>query len=196
MADLTTLAKARMQVFGNDPEPSADDILSALITSSSAWIEREVGGDLMSASITETRDGDGTCAMLLRQSHSWRPGRPTTTITSVKVDGASIPARPAVSTTDTNPSGWVYRNDRVELVGYTFSEGTANVVIVYTAGYAACPADLEQACLEHVAMKFRDRNSVGLASATGGGDSAIYSNAGSLAFIAGVLDSYRAMAVA
>jgi hypothetical protein len=195
MADLTTLEKARQQIFGNDPEISADAILTQLITSSSAWVEREVGGDLMQASVTETLDGNGECRMLLGRSHSWRPGSPTTTVTSVKVDGVTITARPAVSTSDTNPSGWVYRADGVDLVGYSFTEGTANIVIVYTAGFTTCPTDIEQACLEHVAIRYRDRQSTGLAAASGGGDSVTFSNAGTLAFIAGVLDSYRALGI-
>lgn len=195
MADLTTLEKARQQIFGNDPEISADAILTQLITSSSAWIEREVGGDLMQASITATLDGTGGTRMVLDRSHSWRPGRPTTTVTSVKVDGATIPARPAVTTSDPNPSGWFYRNDAVDLVGYTFTCGTQNVEIVYTAGYTTCPTDLEQACLEHVALRYGDRMRAGLATASGGGESVSYSDGATLAFIRGVLDSYTALGV-
>jgi hypothetical protein len=195
MANLTTLEKVRRQIFGNEPEISADDILNTLLASSSTWVEREVGGDLMLATITETRDGDGCTRMLLTRSHSWRPGRPVTTVTSVTVDGVAIPARPAVSSSNANPNGYLYRDDRVDLVGYTFTTGTANVVIVYTAGFVACPTDVEQATLEHVALRYRDRKHTGLESASGGGDSVNYSNAGTLAFIGGVLDSYRVLGV-
>jgi hypothetical protein len=268
MADLTTLEKARRQIFGNDPAIEADDILTQLITSSSAWVEREVGGDLMTASITETRNGDGGTRLLLNRSHTWRPGRPTTTITSLHIDGAPIPARPAVSTNDTNPSGYVLDGDAIDLVGYTFACGTANVLVTYTAGYgvsgeagtipsnpgpytvqagaafradggvtiatvaavhvsgtpaagqysvdatglytfaaadagrvvalsyATCPTDVEQATLEHIALRFRDRGRVGLASASGDGDSVSYSNAGTLAYIEGVLSFYRPLGFA
>ena len=101
MAALTTLEKARRQIFGNDPAIEADDILNQLITSSSAWVEREVGGDLMLELKTDTLDGNGGSRMLLTRSHSWRPGSPTTVVSSVKVDGVTIPARASVSSTDT-----------------------------------------------------------------------------------------------
>lgn len=195
MANLTTLAKARQQIFGNDPSIEADDILNQLITSSSAWVEREIGGDLIAASFTETLDGDGGTRMRLKHSHSWRPGFPTTTVTLVKVDGETISARPAVTSTDTNPDGWLYRDDGVDLVGFRFTKGKANVVITYTAGFDACPADIEQAVLEHIAIRYSDRSRAGLASMSSAGESASFSNAGSLAFISGVLDTYRALGV-
>ena len=196
MALLTTLEAARRQLFGNDPEISADDILNALIASSSAWVEREVGGDLMQATITETIDGDGGTKVRLARSHSWRPGRPTTTVTSVKVDGETIPERPAVSVSYATPSGWVYRNDCVELVGYTFSPGTANVVVVYQAGFATCPTDIEQACLEHIAARYKRRGNEGQASSAGGGDSVSYGDSVDFAFIKGSLEQYRPLGFA
>jgi hypothetical protein len=194
MADLTTLAKARQQIFGNDPEVSADAILSQLITSSSAWVEREVGGDVMTGTITETLDGDGSTRMRLKRCHAWRPGRPPTTITSVTVDGTAIPARAAVTALNTNPSGYIYRDSVIDLVGYTFTEGTANVVIVHVSGYATVPTDLEQATLEHVALRYKDRGHIGLDSAAAGGEGMVnYGNAGTLAYIEGVLAMYRVM---
>jgi hypothetical protein len=196
MADLTTLAKARRQLFGNDPAIEADEILAALITSSSAWVEREVGGDLMLALVTETRDGNGTTRLLLNRSHSWRPGRPVTTVSSLKIDGSVIPARPAVTTTDTNPSGYVIDGDAIDLVGYCFTSGTANVVVTYMAGYTDTPTDIEQAVLEHIALRYRDRGHIGQDAASTAGESVNYGNAGTLAFIEGVLSSYRAMGFA
>lgn len=195
MADLTTLEKAQRQINGNNPVIEAASILSALITSSSAWVEREVGGDLMRSTITETRDGNGECRIRLGRSHSWRPGNPATTVTSVTVDGATIPARPAVSSSNTNPSGWVYREDGVDLVGYRFTEGTANVVVVYSAGYDTVPADVEQAVLEHIALRFKDRGHAQIDSSSDAGQSVSFGSAGTLAFIEGVLSSYRVMGI-
>lgn len=196
MAALTTLEKARRQIFGNDPAIEADDILNQLITSSSAWVEREVGGDLMLELKTDTLDGNGGSRMLLTRSHSWRPGSPTTVVSSVKVDGVTIPARASVSSTDTNPSGWVYRTDGVDLVGYCFSRGVANVVITYMAGFTSTPSDIEQACLEHIAMRYFDRKHTGIEMISGGGEGMVnYGNAGSLAFINGTLEPYRVLGI-
>jgi hypothetical protein len=194
MADLTTLAKARQQLFGNDPAIEADTLLGQLITSSSAWIEREVGGDLMTANITETFDGDGGTVLRLTRCHTWRPGSPAPTITSVHVDGVAIAARASVTSVNTNPSGYIFRDDRIELVGYTFTVGVKNVTVVYTAGYTVCPTDLEQACLEHIALRFKDRGHIGVELVSGGGEGMVnYGNAGTMAYIENVLSFYRVM---
>lgn len=182
MADLTSIEKVRRYLFGNEVTLDADEILADLITSSSAWVERQIGRSFGSRSVTETRNGDGTTRMLLDET-------PATAVTSVTVDGVVIPARTTVT-----GSGWVLSDDGVDLVGYTFTAGVQNVVFAYTAGETV-PADLEQAVIRHVALQFRDRNHDGLASASGGGESASFSAAGSLAFIEGVLDGYRPLVV-
>lgn len=183
MADLTTIEKVRRYLFGNDTTFDADEILADLITSSSAWVERQIGRTFGSGTVTETKNGDGTSRMLLEQN-------PATAVTSVTVDGVAVPARTVVSGT-----GWVLSDDGIDLVGYSFTAGIQNVVIVYTAGEAV-PADLEQAVIEHVALKYRDRSHIGLDLKSGGGEYANFSNAGALAFINDVLDRYRDLVVA
>lgn len=193
MAILTTITAVRRQLFGNDQVAESDQILTTLMASSSAWVEQRIGGDLMTGTKTETFDGDGGTRVRLTRSHSWRPGCPATTITSVTVDGMAIPARSAVSTLDTNPSGYVCRGDCVDLVGYTFTVGVANVVIVYVAGYATVPTEVEQAVLEHVALRYKDRGHAGVDSSSGGEGSVSYGNAGTLAYLEGALEPYSVM---
>jgi hypothetical protein len=115
---------------------------------------------------------------------------PVTAVTSVTVDGVAIPARTVIGGT-----GWVFSAGGVDLVGYSFTAGIQNVVFVYTAGETV-PADLEQAVIEHAALRYRDRDRVGLASQCGGVESVSYSNAGTLAYIEGVIDAYRVLVVA
>jgi hypothetical protein len=258
--DLTTVEKARTHLAVKSTD--ADAVLAGLVASSSVWALGRVGGDLLSESYTETRDGNGRARMLLEHSHSWRPGRPPTEVSSVTVDGVTIPKRPAVSESSPSPSGWVYREDGIDLIGYTFSRGAQNVVIVYEAGfkgaetgnipstapyqvqaqavfrgdrgvtiagaaatkvsanpaagqyavtdsglysfaaadagkavalgYAVVPGDVEQAVIEHVALRYRDRGREGLAAASGAGEGATFTaTPGGLAFIHGVLERYR-----
>lgn len=177
MADLTTLAKVNTYLFGSNAPTEADALLSQLITSSSAWVEARLGQAVLTRTVTETRDGNGTSRMLLAQ-------HPVASVTSVTVDGTAIAARASVTAT-----GYVLHDGAIELVGYTFTTGTANVVVVYSAGSATCPTDLEQAVIEHVALRYRDRGHVGMASGSVGGESATFSNAGTLAYIEGVIDS-------
>jgi hypothetical protein len=195
MADFTIAANVQRYLFGTDAPPGSGEILEDLVTSSSAWIENEIGGNLLSASITETRNGDGGTRMLLWHSHTWRPGAPPTSITSVHVDGTAIPARAAVSSSNTNPEGYAFSEDGIDLVGYTFTSGLRNVVIVYTHGYAAVPTDIEQATIEHVALRYMDRARSGLVSVSGGLESATYGTAGTFAYIESVLQKYRVVGV-
>lgn len=182
MADLTTLDRVKRYLFGNEIVSDADEVLSDLITSSSAWVERQIGRTFETRTVTETRNGDGTGRMLLDEG-------PAVSVTSVTVDGETVPERAAV-----DGEGWVYSDGGVTLVGYEFTRGVQNVVIVYEAG-ATVPADLEQAVIEHVALRYRDRGREGLGSASMGGEAATYSSAGALAYIMSVLDAHRDLVV-
>ncbi len=185
MADLTTLAKVK-RYLGPEAEntDNANDILSGLITSSSAWVEARIGRPVLQAAYTETRDGHGgTRMILLRYPVATSPELTLT------VDGTTVPKRAAV-----DGEGWVLTDKQIgvlDLVGYVFTQGTQNVVIAYTAGYATVPTDIEQACIEHVALRYSDRKRVGVDSMSAGGESAQFSNVGALAYIEGVLDPYR-----
>lgn len=272
MADLTTLANVKRHL---GPEAvattEADAILGSLVTSSSQWVSGRLGRVVLETAFTEVRDGDGGTRMLLDECPP-TPDEPTITVTSVTVDGETIPARPAVTLADPNPEGWVLRDSGIDLVGYTFAVGLRNVTIIYRVGYSAttsgtipaapgpytvqaaatwredisvtiagaaatkvtgapaagqyavafsattglatytfnaadtgkavvltfgiCPTDLEQAVIEHVALRYLDRRHTGLASASGGVEgSATFGAVGLLAYIDGVIDRYRAIGV-
>jgi hypothetical protein len=181
MADLTTLTKVKRYIFGNEPALDSDEVLSDLITSSSAWVERQIGKRYDTHTVTEPRDGDGTTRMVLEQT-------PTADVTSVTVDGVIVPKRTAV-----DGEGWVYADGAVDLVGYVFTRGVQNIVFVYTAGETV-PADVEQAVIRHVALSLFDRNREGLASSSGDG-SATFSPGATLAFIQGVIDLHRELVI-
>ena len=181
MADLTTLANVKRYIFGNEDNLDADDLLASLIASSSEYVQRQIGRRYDTRTVTETRDGDGSRRMLLEQA-------PVTSVTSVTVNGAAIPARATV-----DGDGWVYDDGGVTLVGYVFDAGIQNVVFVYQAG-ATIPADLEQAVIRHVALEFYDRSHVGLASVSGDG-STTFSPAAALAYIDRILDLHRELVV-
>jgi hypothetical protein len=175
--DLTTTAKVRDYLGLTTDDANAK--LDALVTSSSAWFVSQLGRPVLSATYTETRDGNGTSDLVL---YKW----PVISVTSVTVDGTAIAARATV-----NDSGWTRDGSKLTLTGYVFTSGVANVVVVYVAGYATVPTDIEQAVTEHVALRYRDADRQGLASAAGGGDSVGYNPSAALAYIHGVLDTYR-----
>jgi hypothetical protein len=155
MGDLTTLANLKMWVKQMGPNEAAgldDGILERLITAASAFIQTWLNRQIASQSYTETRDGHGKRVMPLANY-------PVTAITGVTVDGVAIPPAP-----DTLSPGYRLVNDQVVLNGYLFPRGFGNVQIHYTAGYASTPMDIEQACIELCALKYRARDRIGLTS--------------------------------
>jgi hypothetical protein len=112
-----------------------------------------------SAQVTETRNGRGKSAMMLRYE-------PVTAILGVAVDGVALPAR-------TNVMGTGYVSDgygKLSLVGFTFNEGVQNVVVVYQAGYATVPADITSALRDACAYWYQQRDRIGFKSKAIGGE--------------------------
>jgi hypothetical protein len=187
--DLTTLASLKAFMPGLDPaqaggDTTYDDLLGRLITAVSDQFKAEAGTSPTQTTYTEARNGHGQAGMTLLNF-------PVISVTSVKVDGTTIPARPSVS-----ESGWVLSSGgRVELVGYRFTEGIANVEFVYSAGYATVPFDIEQAIIKMVALQFSDRKRIGVASTSQAGMSTSFGDAPVLAYWRSVVDSYRVQAV-
>lgn len=156
MADLTTLAnvKAWLGVTAN----TDDALLTRLIASASTFIQTWLNRDLAQQARVETRDGNGGNVMVFANY-------PVSAVASVVVDGYAIPA-------SVDPYGAGYRFDatRIILTGYSFPRGFGNVVLTYTAGYATTPHEIEQACIELVSLRYRERDRIGHQSKSIGGE--------------------------
>ena len=151
--DLTTLASAQAWI------PSLDATTGArLITTASTSIQKWLGYQIASASYTRTFNGRGNTRIFV-------PDVPITAVTSVAVGAMSIPA--GTSTT----SGYFFDAASIMLSGYAFACGVQNVAISYAAGYATTPDDVEQACLDFIAMildrKVRVADAAALSAASG-----------------------------
>lgn len=143
---------------------ATDAVLTSLAGNASAFIERYCNRVFEQASYTEARNGNGADAIYLRNT-------PIVSVQSVSVDGTSIPAAP-----DTVSYGYIFDTHKVYLrgdarvnpitpgifAGYPprFQRGIQNIVIAYTAGFAAIPVDVTQACIELVASKFAKRDRI------------------------------------
>ncbi len=180
--DLTTIEKIRNHAGLADTV--SDAVLEEIITSSSTWFKGEIGADILQANYTDTFDGNGLFGHPLAN-------RPAISVTSVTVDGAVIPARPAVSSSNTDPEGHYLDGDRVEMRGYTFSRGYRNCVIVYSAGYVAIPADLDLAVKKHVVLEYRRRGKEGQSSSSMPGESLTFGDSGDWKYILDTIERYR-----
>jgi hypothetical protein len=147
--DLTTLQRVKDEL-GNVTTTNVDALLTFIITAASRILMTQTGRRFKSEAVTYATDGTATRGLSL-------PNGPVTAISTVVIDGTTIP--PIVTLGDT---GWTQQGDRVRLVGHRFDIGTNNVVVTYTSGYTSIPEDLEQGCIELVCWMYKNRDHFGL----------------------------------
>jgi uncharacterized phiE125 gp8 family phage protein len=163
---------------------TADDgILLRILLAASAWFESKVGRTLASSVYTEAQDGNGTRTIIPRHY-------PVTSVASVVIDGQTVPP-----STSVDVSGWVHSGDVIKLRGFVAYSGTANVEVVYTAGYPVIPADITQAVIEVAADRYRSRTRVGEVSKSMGGESVSFVTFTIPASVQSVIESYRRISV-
>lgn len=178
MANYTTAAdvKTYLGVGYMDDDP----LLTTLIAAVSGWFDGQTDRSILTGSCTDARSGDDSRILVLREY-------PVTAVASVTVDGAIIP-----EATTWDADGWVRAGRIVLLRGnYRFTLGVNNVVVVYTAGYASTPADVAQAVIEMVALKYRERQHVGTQTEAIAGQSLSYLPAVVPQSVQGVVNAYR-----
>lgn len=155
--DLTTLAAVEQYLgvpSGNSDEP----LLTALITAASQAISSYCNRVFQVQAYNENRDG------VLGQNQIVTLGYPIVSVAGVTVNGQAIPAA--------TPGAWPrqgYSNGQwyIRIDGYCVPEGSKNVNLQYTAGYATIPADLAQACIEMVALKYKQKDRIGVSGSEG-----------------------------
>jgi len=180
MTDLAVLADVKLWL-GIPTATTADDaLLSKLITNVSADFLNQINRPSLvpSANYTETRNGNGTPTLATKQ---W----PINSVASLTIDGINVPASPDgvqpgyVYDQSGNPESW----NSISLVGggggfivgtfglqpsfggmSIFTQGFNNVVITYNAGYATIPSEVNQAVIDWVAYRYRQRQWIGQVS--------------------------------
>lgn len=188
--DLTSLAdvKAWLQT-SQSAFPSTDDaLLTRLITAASQYIQTWLNRRIAVADYQETRDGTGG-------RHLHFACFPVSAVLSLTIDGFAIPPAPPPAPNSGPTAGYVFSATQVSLRGYCFWRGAQNIVVSYTAGYATTPPELAQACIELVALRYRERTRIGeVSKSLGGGETVSYSQKDMSAGIATLLQQYRVVA--
>jgi len=143
MATLFSVAEAR--AVDKAQLASATDYPDAAITAKEVeireWLERACGVNFVPTThADETHDGDGSNYLLLRWPR-------ITAITKVSVDGEEL-SSDEINITDYSVGMAV---DPIQPIvtrrSGVFASGWSNVVVTYTAGFAAVPALVKQAAL-------------------------------------------------
>jgi hypothetical protein len=126
---------------------AADADLQRLITAMSMFVQSWTDRSFTLATYNEARKGHGGAAMVMRYY-------PVLAVNSVFVDG--LPVDAANISFDSTA---VYLTN-----GAKFNRGVNNIQIAYQAGYATVPADIEQAVIDTVALRWKERERIGMSS--------------------------------
>jgi len=180
--DLTTLANVKGW-FAPPLITTADDaLLTRLVTAASQFIQSWLDRTLAQQGYTETRDGGGGSSLAFANT-------PVSAVSALAIDGIAIPpASDAVS------PGYAFSATRLYLRGYAFTRGVRNVTLSYTAGYAATPPEVEQACIELVALRYKERDRIGHVSKSLAGETVSFSQKDMSDDIKTLLSLYRRVA--
>ena len=176
--DLTTLANAKEWLELDSSLTSDDALLARLISAASGFIRIWCNRDFVRQPYVETRSGNGGRSIVLAQ---W----PIVSVESLVIDGQPVPPAPA------NGAGYLISRSMVMLVGYFFARGAANIQISYTAGYATIPPEIEDACIQLVGFRYRERSRIGKSSESMGGETTAYQVRDVPAGVRTILDQYK-----
>ncbi|MBV8337562.1 MAG: phage head-tail connector protein [Alphaproteobacteria bacterium] len=203
--DLTTLTdvKAWLQI-GQNSFPSTDDaLLRRLITAASQYIQAWLNRQIALQDWIEVRDGIGNALGPIEARYQFAVF-PVRAVSLVVIDGLTIPPIPAsppalpgiaAVSTFTTQAGYLFSPTHLVIRGYAVPRKAGCVTMQYTAGYAVTPPDLAQACIELVALRYRERNRIGEVSrAIGGGETVSYSQKDMSDSIKTLIQQYRIVA--
>lgn len=183
--DLTTLAevKAWLQT-GQTAFPATDDaLLTRLVTAASQYVQTWLNRQIAPADYLEIRDGTGGHRLQFACF-------PVTSVLSLTIDGRAVPAAASVTA-----AGYSFSPTQLSVRGYRFNRAAQNVVIAYTAGYPTTPPEVAQACIELVALRYRERTRIGeLSRSLGGAETVAYAQKDMSDAIRTVLQQYRSVA--
>ncbi|MFI5266775.1 MAG: hypothetical protein ACHQ7M_05285 [Chloroflexota bacterium] len=152
---------ADVQAYTGDATAGTASVYTALIPKVSAAIESYCARTFGQTSYTETRNGNGAERIIVKN-------RPLTAVASVTINTLPVPAAP-----DAASFGFVFDDDSIYIrqgqrlspppagaqggFPVCFERGIQNVVLVYTGGFSAVPADINQAACEWIAYKTAKR---------------------------------------
>lgn len=137
---LTTLGNIKqwLNVIGDQD----DELLVRLATAASAFVEGWIGRSLLLHEHEEQRQGHGGHALTLAHY-------PPRTLLAIRIDGQAVPV-----TACRLHGRQLIRDDGV------FPRGS-RLQLHYEAGFAQVPPDIEQAVIDLVALRYRERDRIG-----------------------------------
>lgn len=157
--DLCQLADVKAWLNTGGQFPATDDaLLGRLISAESAAVLDYLQRPLLLADWQETRDG---LTGIYGQPEARFPFGviPCAAVLSVAVSGAPIPALPGGA--PGYQPGYEFTATQLIIRGFYIPRRAQCVSFAYTAGYPAIPAAVEQAAIELVCLRYRQRTRIG-----------------------------------
>jgi hypothetical protein len=176
--DLVSLADVKAYL-GGDLQSNDDGVLARLISAASVFFVSACARPILQQSYNELYDGKGNGRLYLRQT-------PVTGVSSLSIDNIPVP-----QATVPGEPGWRLNGNVILLFGHWFHRGLINVAVTYTAGYATPPADVAEAVMELVGLRYRGRDRLGkISEAIGGMATTSYTQKDVSPFVASVIARY------
>jgi len=187
MSDLTTVENVAGYlpfsdngVLANTDGSPLNKLLKRLISSTSAFIESNMGRIFEPTVYSEVRDGHNEHFLTFADY-------PVKAVQVVTVDGQDIPPQAAWGS-----PGYTFDATVISLHGgYRFYKGRQNVVLVYQAGYDVIPYEVEQVCIDLVCRKYKERDRIGVNSKVLNGETINFSKTDMTDELKSVLRAYQ-----
>lgn len=163
MSNLTTLANVKEWLNIKPGDTSQDQLLNRMITAASAFVESWLNRTIAVTTYSELRDGQGGRRMGVSNY-------PIKAVTKVQVGTQlySPAAAPGLL-------GYTFTNNSITLNQACFVRDKNNVVLEYTAGYDTTPADIEQAVIEMIGLRYKEKDRIGISAKTLAGETISFS---------------------
>lgn len=153
---LTTIERVREFLATKSTNTVDEALLERLIASASQFIENWLNRKVLIHTEQVLLDGLGQTELFLPEPN-------ITAIQSISMNGQEIQA-----------SDYFLVDGEVILERGCFNRGRRNIKVVYEAGFNTVPADIEQAVIDLVALRYKERDRIGIQSKTLAGETVSY----------------------
>jgi len=158
--DLTTVSAVKQ--FLGLTSATDDALLARMVTAYSALAQTYMSRQIAIDTYTEKRSGHGGVVMACTAA-------PLVTVSAVTINGQSIPASSSFG-----QAGYTFDDRFIYLYGYCFARGGNNVQLAYSAGFAVVPPEIEEAVIQTISIRYKERDRIGLNSKSLAGESISY----------------------
>ena len=162
---------------------STDDvILGRLINQTSQYIKGKVQRELTLNTYSEYYSTESGQNRVCLNEY------PVNTVYTVTLDGVAIP-----ESTNLSMAGWTLQSPNLLVFrNMVVASGVNNIYVSYSAGFSSPPVDIEQACIELTAWRYRERDRIGQENKSINGESVSFiTNKSNLPHITDILDDYK-----